>query len=81
MKVFFTTIELLLGAFGFMCGVFGPEKGMLLWGSALVLLAAHSWFVVDWKNGWDGRHDADWILRRVERRRRRDFDEDTRSTQ
>lgn len=64
MRVSFTVFDLVLAAFFLAAGMWGHITGDIIVGVSFVIHAAWAWFLVDWKNGWDGRYDCAWILNR-----------------
>ena len=75
MRNFFAITETFIGLISLALGIYeyhiGYEHafGTCVFGVAWLVLAAWGYFLTDWENGWDGRHDAAWILERRNNRK------------
>jgi hypothetical protein len=68
MRNFFAITEALVGIVSLSLGIYeyhiGDSRalGTCIFGIAWLVLSAWGYFLTDWENGWDGRHDAAWVL-------------------
>ena len=66
MRKFISITELVVGIVSVGLAIYSNSWSVGAWGCLWLVMAAWSWFLVDWENGWDGRHDSAWILRNKE---------------
>ena len=61
MRMFFAITELIVGISCMILGILGNSVGGCAYGGFWILLSVFGYFLTDWENGWDGRHDSAWL--------------------